>query len=622
MREASIRHGRSVLALSLAALGSFGISVQGAPLPTTMNDFVMPGTQPNTLGHEIQLSTNCFGCHSDYDPAVEPGFQWKGSLMAQAGRDPLFYAAVTVANQDAPGSGEMCIRCHLPRGWLGGRSTPPDGSALTADDRDSINCAFCHEMVDPINPHGDAPAEDAAILAALGPMLPTSLHNASFVIDPDDTRQRGPFGDPLANHQWLESPFHTRSEFCATCHDVSNPAFSKQPDGTYAANAWDTPAPDITKTEVFPIERTYSEWSQSAFAAGPIEMGGRFGGNKTAVSTCQDCHMPDASGKACDFFGLPSYGRYRDDLPLHTFLGASTWVLDAVASLYPNEVDAAALTAAKQRNIQMLQLAATMELAQISRTLRVRVTNETGHKLPSGYPEGRRIWLEVVFKDQGDVVVGQHGHYDAGTADLDVDSTKVYEVKLGVDSTVSGLTGVPAGESFHFVLNNYVVKDNRIPPRGFTNANFEAVQAGHVNYHYEDGAYWDDSYFTMPAGAVTAEVTLHYQASSKEYITFLRDTNVTDTTGQTVYDQWELHGKGAPVTMLSDNLGLADLDYGDFDNNGVVSQDDFGFLQMCLSGADVDLSPVSCAPADSEGDGDVDMDDVVAFQASHETGEL
>ena len=42
-------------------------------------------------------------------------------MMAQAGRDPLFWAALDVANNDVPGIGDFCLRCHSPAGWLDGR---------------------------------------------------------------------------------------------------------------------------------------------------------------------------------------------------------------------------------------------------------------------------------------------------------------------------------------------------------------------------------------------------------------------------------------------------------------------------------------------------------------------
>ena len=46
----------------------------------------------------------------------------------------MFRAALAVANQDIEGVGEYCLRCHTPRAWLEGRSTPTDGSALNQED--------------------------------------------------------------------------------------------------------------------------------------------------------------------------------------------------------------------------------------------------------------------------------------------------------------------------------------------------------------------------------------------------------------------------------------------------------------------------------------------------------
>jgi Xaa-Pro aminopeptidase len=46
----------------------------------------------------------------------------------------------------------------------------------------------------------------------------------------------------------------------------------------------------------------------------------------------------------------------------------------------------------------------------------------------------------------------------------------VYEIKQGLTPELAAALGKDPGESFHFVLNNTTVKDNRIPPRGFTNA--------------------------------------------------------------------------------------------------------------------------------------------------------
>lgn len=69
--------------------------------------------------------------------------------MSQAACDPLFYACLAIAEQDAPGSSDLCIRCHTPQGWLEGRSVPTDGSALNVSDREGVTCDFCHKMVKP-----------------------------------------------------------------------------------------------------------------------------------------------------------------------------------------------------------------------------------------------------------------------------------------------------------------------------------------------------------------------------------------------------------------------------------------------------------------------------------------
>ena len=76
-------------------------------------------------------------------------------MMAQSARDRIFWACLTVAAQDSvwalgnPNAVDLCERCHFPRGWLGGRSDPPNASAMTGEDFDGITCDFCHRLYDP-----------------------------------------------------------------------------------------------------------------------------------------------------------------------------------------------------------------------------------------------------------------------------------------------------------------------------------------------------------------------------------------------------------------------------------------------------------------------------------------
>ena len=125
------------------------------PLPVAEDPLVrMPGTQPD---QEVPLEGpgGCLGCHSEFDPVTEPGSNWQGSMMAQAGRDFLYWASLTVAGQDAiwavgsPNATDICLRCHMTGGWLAGRSDPSNGSSMSGIDFDGVQCNVCHTMYDP-----------------------------------------------------------------------------------------------------------------------------------------------------------------------------------------------------------------------------------------------------------------------------------------------------------------------------------------------------------------------------------------------------------------------------------------------------------------------------------------
>ncbi|MFT4537948.1 MAG: hypothetical protein ACI841_003301 [Planctomycetota bacterium] len=553
--------GLALLSVGIAAAGS-AVTPGNGLIATTLRDFRQPGSQPGEFNQVLLPSDDCSGCHGNFNYAAEPYRRWAASMMAQAGRDPIFHAALAIAEQDADFAGDLCLRCHAPTAWLAGRTVPTDGSAMdpSQGDFDGVNCSVCHRMVDPVfDPEN--PAMDQSILAGLSHPPQHETHSGQFVFDPNDNR-RGPFdlGPGFFWHDWQQSPFHRESAMCATCHDVSNPAISRQPGGGYALNALNVEHNTHNKRHEFPIERTFSEWNESVFAKGELDMGGRFGGNKPEVASCQDCHMPDTTGTACmDGLG----GIERDDLPLHNFNGANSWVLRAVRQLYPDldtGLDSQTVDDAIARNVAMLQAAADVSVHQDGSDLAVRIVNMSGHKLPTGYGEGRRMWLNVQFLDAGDQLVQEFGHYDDFTADLTTGNTKVYEIHHGMDATQAATAGLTPGTSFHFVLNNVVEFDNRIPPRGYDSAAFEYIQASPVGHSYDEQHYWDDTNFVIPAGATKVEVRLFHQTTSKEYIDFLKNENTTNGAGQLAWDMWDLFGKSAPVEMALIQTGLSALD--------------------------------------------------------------
>ncbi len=615
-----------------AAVG-IGLSAwAGLPIATTDLDFDMPGTQPADMsvpgGKPIASASDCRQCHLGNDRADETlkPWRWRGSVHSHAARDPLFRAAVAIANQDATGAGELCFRCHSPRGWLAGRAQlAADGSALTAADIDEgVGCDSCHRMVDRIADPGN-PIEDASVLAAIAAVPPT-WGNATYVVDSDDAK-RGPFNDVDPPHSWLHSPHHQTADICATCHDVSNPAMSRgggatpASGDTYAPNGLGAEHPDQVSYNMFPEQRTYSEWLNSAYAtpgglatsdaSDPYDMNNRFGGNSATIGKCQDCHMQDETGQGCwSIFNPP----VRDDLPQHDFSGGNRFMLELVEHVFAEDLDIDAVS-----QIARAKLDADAMLAKATDTyvwqsdcdsVNVRVVNQCGHKLLTGYPEGRRVWVNVRWFDGADALVSENGAYDFVTAVLMTGDTKVYETHMGLDSTMGGPgspTELPVGDSFHLVLNNVIMGDNRIPPRGFTNTAFEAVQAGHAGYSYADGQHWDDSVYAVPVGAVRAEVRVYYQTASKEYIEFLDTANTTTTDGSVLAAAWAAVGKSTPTVMDSVEILLAvSAPGGDANGDGVVDVNDISYVlfRLGMSGTP------SLVEGDVNLDGVVDVNDI------------
>lgn len=72
-------------------------------LALTMRRFVEPCVL--AMGMSVVRCVNGvirrLNCRDNYDPSLAPGGHWKGSMVAQAARDPSFFGAMTVAAQDS-----------------------------------------------------------------------------------------------------------------------------------------------------------------------------------------------------------------------------------------------------------------------------------------------------------------------------------------------------------------------------------------------------------------------------------------------------------------------------------------------------------------------------------------
>lgn len=590
-----------ILAIIFLVLTTYtAFSWTEVPVKEDQNVF-MPGTQPGESGN-AETPDKCDNCHGGYNPAIEPAYNWRGSMMAQAARDPLWLACLTTALQDSiwavgnPNAGDICIRCHSPVGWLEGRSEPTNTSLLKTQDYDGVQCDFCHRMMDPLTELGqpDVPAEtpgstaetmagetylrdiDALSMLTLfngtpflnittkyptyygNGLLPNYIEGASgqYFVDPSNAKS-GPFWDADARHQFNYSRYHKSKMFCSTCHDVSNPILASVLLGS------DVPEKQAAASYNH-VERTSSEFLLSSY--------GRNGGAETNdidgvpwASKCQDCHMRNVTGTGCDKPNAP----VRDDLPLHDLTGGNAWVSKILASVDPNGpafdlynyeilsgqkyagamIDVTglknygqALLDGSERAIQQLQMAASLSLvSEDASSINMQVVNNTGHKLISGFPEGRRIFLNIKFYNLNSDLIGEINPYTPLVTSQDNQGNEVYVSGGELDKTnseelvweaemSSDLT--KESKSFHFALATNRLKDNRIPPKGFDNANMMArlaqprwLGADKPEYFTQaeyDGGY-DEVTISKPAETESWKATLYYQTTSKEYVEFLRD---------------------------------------------------------------------------------------------------
>ena len=574
-----------------------------APVSVASAQIMQPGTQPT--GHPgglvtlIQSSGPCHTCHANIDATddYEPYESWRGSLMASAERDPVFRAALAIAEVDQPHAADFCVRCHSPEAWLRGRSELPDYDTATStprfnaddmvhpptDDLDGVSCMVCHRSLDP----GDA-----------------NLFNARLVIN--DGASNGELRMGLYSYAAGENPGHPTavstflptSRLCGQCHDITSPLFMGHRAETSGV---------VATTRSFAIERTYSEWRDSVFPS--------------RMRDCQDCHMPvvDHPVRVADFASFPA--TLRSDAARHDLLGAAAWQLDAIAATIPNGAPAAPqfLTANATRIRAFMQTSASVDImasafAGGAASATVRVTNHTGHKLPTGYPEGRRMWLEIdVLDDTGASVAGS-ARYDATTGMLQSDAqARTYEARMGV----LGADGMTVTPGFHFVLADTLMLDTRIPPEGFAPAASSDMTPLGRDYADPAGGYrnYDDVHYSFSGlcgtGTLHLRARLRYQATTREYMEYLRDHAPASqdpalagmSWGQVAFQAWRDHGGATPLEIANATVVLgaapmacpmidAGVDAGAID----AAPTDAGSMSADAARADAAAAPPAASP--------------------------
>lgn len=276
----------------------------------------------------------CKGCHPTHYR------EWQASMHAYATVDPVFVAMNKLGQEETNGElGTFCVNCHAPMAVQEGLT---DGSPESVEDLPEhmrgVTCYFCHNATDV---EGETNAE---VTLANDDVMRGSIAS-------DDAIE--PKAHGVARSRFMVSGVPDNSRFCGGCHDI------KTDSGVH-------------------LERTYAEYQETIFAKQP------------GFQSCASCHMPSLRQ------GLIATETGRDGQTLRTrSLHSHLWpgVDVAVSDWHDREAYEAAVQCALDGSIRVVD--ATMD-DMPDRGLRYFIeTTNSGHNMPSGASQDRRLWVEV-----------------------------------------------------------------------------------------------------------------------------------------------------------------------------------------------------------------------------------
>jgi hypothetical protein len=468
---------------------------------------------------------------------------WSSSMMANATRDPYWRAKIAAELRRNPQQSQninnVCSRCHAPMANDAARKDGADieilGSGFLNPQNayfnhamDGVSCTLCHQIRDD--------GKLGTLEGASGEYSVATYANAA------NRPAYGQYADVLTGPMQMMVSYtpqlgaHTAtSEMCATCHDLKTPF----------VDSLGNPA-STSLTSRFPEQMVFTEWKNSDF---------RTGGSKE--QTCQGCHMPVVAGTV-QIASRPGEVQRRAGFAAHDFLGANTEMLSILdANRSQLGVRATGLAAQIDRTRQFLKTAATIEVlsASVSNGVleaRVRVTNQTGHKLPTGYPS-RRAWIHFLVKDTSGRALFESGRLNpdgsiAGVA-VDQDSSTYephYQTITAADQVqvYEPVMGDTEGRVTHTLLRAArYLKDNRLTPSGFNKLavpdDAGVIGEAALDPDFNNGS--DTVTYRIAVGSVTGlrlTAELNYQAQSYGHLQDLfRDAAVPEVAAfKTMFD--------------------------------------------------------------------------------------
>lgn len=413
---------------------------------------------PLDSGEYFSLPQNCRGCHG-FDTLglanvdangmdVNLYDDWETSMMGLSGIDPFWKAKVSHEILVNPSHTDdlqtLCTSCHAPLGhydafYKGQIHYTLADLASDSLGQSGVSCHSCHGIADS---------------STLGQLFTGQI--------PYDTNRMvyGPFPQPLAGPMQLyvgltpaEGLHLSESKACSPCHTLITETADLSGNAT---------------GNFFVEQATYHEFLNSAYPANG--------------QSCQSCHMPEIEDPvkiANGYTAIPGRTPYN----LHSFAGANHFMVQLIKNNKSRlGVDApdknfdstlAAITKLLKENTLDIETGFdSIGTMADTASFQVKLTNKAGHKFPSGYPARRAVLQFIVLKSNGDTLFTSglfdnnfeviptpnpySPHYDTINS---TQQTQIYEMVMG-DINGNKTTVLERGFSH--------LKDNRIPPLGFT----------------------------------------------------------------------------------------------------------------------------------------------------------
>jgi hypothetical protein len=463
--------------------------------------------------------------------------EWRWSPMGLAGRDPVFFAQLDSElaflkgdTNTQQGVIDTCLNCH---GAMGKKSYaiehPNDpfqlafvfetnpaapGFKYGGLARDGISCLVCHRNAPPKEPGPDY-------------FFKNNI-NGNFDLVPAD-QLYGPFKDdaittyPMDTGLGVKPGFNAylqSSQMCGSCHTIILPVLDKKnPDGTHP----------------FEVEQaTYPEWLNSQYR-------NEYGSVGAKPESCQFCHMPTGYNNAQNHLNIQPIQtriavtqdltypetdhlakpdqlnvRYRQEgYRRHELLGTNGFLLQMFLNPvngednneilgvrlpdyftgFLNDLKDATANVVTQAQTVTADVKITRRVVRNGMlNIEVTVTNETGHRFPSGVGF-RRAFLEFVAKDKTGKVIFSSGTTNARGQIIDMNGrvlpteghvNNVYQPHFNRKHPIFRTDQVQIYEelvkdakgnlNFSFTRRDEEVKDNRLLPIGWSKTGPEGLK--------------------------------------------------------------------------------------------------------------------------------------------------